>query len=253
MSTKEIFRIQKALKQEGFDPGKIDGIWGPKTEKAYNDWKEFTSRMLKILDVSRWQTKVDWQIVKNEGVVGVYIKATDGLGKDPLYDQHKKNAKAAGLLVGSYHFFRPNRDLVAQADNVLKVVGQLGKGDLPIAIDVERDNSGVDGIEGTKDDIVATDAMMEHFANLIESRTGKRPIMYSYGPYFYSHKIDVPTCPLWIADYRNGPPTTYGSWPHYTLHQYIGDEGRLNGVSGPVDISRFRGTLDDLHKLAGLK
>lgn len=249
---KEVLRLQKALNADGFNSGKPDGIYGPKTIKAFNDWKTFRSSMIKGIDISKWQTKIDWKIVKEDNVEFVFIKATDGLGKDPLYSQHKKGAKTAGLLVGAYHFFRPNRDLKAQAENVFNVVGKLEKGDLPVVIDVERDDNGLDNIEGTKDDIKATDEMMEKFANLIEEKTGKRPIMYSYGPYFYSHKIDVPSCPLFIADYRMGPPTIYGSWKNYLFHQYAGDNGIQKGVQGPCDLDVFRGTLKELHQLAGI-
>ena len=33
-----IFEIQEKLKEQGFYKGKIDGKWGPLTDKAYCDW-----------------------------------------------------------------------------------------------------------------------------------------------------------------------------------------------------------------------
>jgi hypothetical protein len=33
-----IFEIQQRLKDQGFYAGRVDGIWGAETDKAYCDW-----------------------------------------------------------------------------------------------------------------------------------------------------------------------------------------------------------------------
>jgi len=169
-----------------------------------------------------------------------------------LPTKHWPAISAAGLLRGAYHWFSPAVSLVAQADNLFRAVGKLGPGDLPVALDIERDSVGPDGIAGTKDDIKATDQMAEELSLLIEERTGKKPLCYSYGPYLDTRNIEVPSCPLWIADYRSGPPTVPPGWSSYAFHQYAGDNGRHPGVEGPCDLNRFRGSLSDLRRLAGL-
>ena len=37
--TVSIIDQQGMLKDAGHDPGPLDGVWGPKTQRAYNDWR----------------------------------------------------------------------------------------------------------------------------------------------------------------------------------------------------------------------
>ncbi len=63
--------------------------------------------MLPIMDVSRWQNRIDWDKVKTSGLVsGVMLKAVstnrklskhkDGLYIDPTFERNYRNARAAG-------------------------------------------------------------------------------------------------------------------------------------------------------------
>lgn len=40
LTKEEIKDLQRSLKSSGFDPGPIDGIWGPKTEAAYQRYQK---------------------------------------------------------------------------------------------------------------------------------------------------------------------------------------------------------------------
>lgn len=252
---KDQLRLQKALKADGFDPGTVDGVWGPKSQAALDAWREAARHLPKGIDVSRWQGHdIKWAEVASgpAGVAYAYVKATDGAGSDPLFKENWAEIKAAGLLRGAYHFFRPGRSLQSQADRVFAAVGKLQPGDLPVAIDVERDDAGPDGIDGTSDDLRSTDAQIEAFAVLVEQKTGRKPLVYSYGPFLDGHNIEVPSLGLWIADYRMGPPTVPPGWKGYLFHQYAGDSGTQPGIKGAVDLNRFRGEISALRSLAGL-
>ncbi|WKL00296.1 GH25 family lysozyme [Paenibacillus amylolyticus] len=59
------------------------------------------------IDVSRYQGNIDWAKVKASGMTFVFIKATEGQTyTDPNYQKNVTSALAAGMLVGTYHFFR---------------------------------------------------------------------------------------------------------------------------------------------------
>ena len=61
--------------------------------------------MIKAIDVSCWQVGVDYNKVKSSGINVVLIRAGYGREasqKDNQFENHYKNAKAAGLKIGGY-------------------------------------------------------------------------------------------------------------------------------------------------------
>jgi GH25 family lysozyme M1 (1,4-beta-N-acetylmuramidase) len=61
-----------------------------------------------IIDVSHWDPSVDWKILKSHNVLSAIVKATDGHnGFNKLFNTHCDGAKAEGMVLGAYHFFRP--------------------------------------------------------------------------------------------------------------------------------------------------
>jgi len=64
-----------------------------------NPWRN----MPIILDVSKWQTDVDWKAAKADGVVGAIIRAGQGDYEiDPMLRDHVQNAYDANLPIGVY-------------------------------------------------------------------------------------------------------------------------------------------------------
>lgn len=65
---------------------------------------------IKGIDVSMYQTNVDFAKVKAVGYSFVIIRCNNWdntkncVVKDPLFETHYKNAKAAGLDVGAYYY-----------------------------------------------------------------------------------------------------------------------------------------------------
>ena len=248
----DILRLQKALLREGLNPGPLDGKRGPRTQAALDAWLTIVKGLPWGPDVSRWNPLRNWQAVKEGGASFAYCKATHGRSKDPAFIKNWVEIREAGLYRGAYHWLSPEINLELQADAVFSAVGVLQPGDLPVAIDCERDGLGVDGLPGTADDVRATDDMFHRFARLVEERTGRAPMGYSYSYYLTDRRVASHGLPLWIADYRSGPPTLPDDWPGYAFHQFIGDAGRCPGVQGPCDLSRFNGGLEGLQRMAGL-
>src|SRR5262245_33509042 len=58
-----------------------------------------------VVDLSHWDPADNYETVKQQGIVGVIYKATEGGSyTDPTYVSQQRAAKAAGLKWGAYHF-----------------------------------------------------------------------------------------------------------------------------------------------------
>lgn len=96
------------------------------------------------IDVSRYQGNIDWAKVKASGMTFVFIKATEGQTyTDPNYQKNVIGALAAGLMVGTYHFFRATSTDGAKAEaahyaNTLNKVGGAKALQLPPVMDYEN-------------------------------------------------------------------------------------------------------------------
>lgn len=102
----------------------IDGIYGRLTDKAVRKianqfdspsaaagpavWQELGIPQIAIADISDHQYKVDFFKLRHEGISGVILKASEGFDWKTKNPQRFKEAKEAGLLVGAYHFGRPD-------------------------------------------------------------------------------------------------------------------------------------------------
>jgi lysozyme len=77
--------------------------------------------VIKGIDVSGHQDRVDWTRVKADGVKFAYIKATEGVGfVDPRFGAFAAGAQAAGIPHGFYHFARPDTRSGATAQTAVK-------------------------------------------------------------------------------------------------------------------------------------
>jgi GH25 family lysozyme M1 (1,4-beta-N-acetylmuramidase) len=88
------------------------------------------------IDVSRYQKNVDYQYLKDTGVVKFLIaKSSQADWKDPMYPIHQAGANSAGLLFGAYHWFDP----FCNIDKQVKVVlDQCRENCQFVAIDFEQ-------------------------------------------------------------------------------------------------------------------
>ncbi|MBA4375276.1 MAG: hypothetical protein C0401_03770 [Anaerolinea sp.] len=101
--------------------------------------------MLYGIDVSRYQELIDWQKVKKSGVRFAIIKASEGEGYiDPMFEENLRGAVEAGILPGSYHFFLPRYDPLAQARHYVRVLQEyaVDAPTLPPCIDLETPGLG---------------------------------------------------------------------------------------------------------------
>ena len=194
------------------------------------------------MDVSYYQGTINWDAVKASGIEFAIVRTGDGTFEDPQFPTYWSEAKRVGLIRGTYHFFRPGKDPVQQADIVIAKVGKLAAEDLPVTADVEA----TDGVPAAT--IVSK---LHTFIDRIEAGTGKKPMIYT-GTWFWDPQVkssDWSKTPLWLSHYTNGCPNLPIPWADWAIHQYT-DRGTVPGISGGVDLNRFNGTLADLKAFA---
>src|SRR5262245_28140780 len=73
-----------------------------------------------VIDLSHWDPAYDYEAVRDDGIVGVIYKATEGGSyTDPTYVSQQHAAKSAGMLWGAYHFADAS-NVNAQIDNFMR-------------------------------------------------------------------------------------------------------------------------------------
>jgi lysozyme len=182
------------------------------------------------------KVNVDFSSVKSIGIDAVILKATQGINfADPAFAPRVANARAAGLLVGAYHFMDATSPCEQMA-NFLSVVGDAG--DILLVVDFE-----VYEISQPTASQAAAAVMM------VKSVTGRLPVLYTGRYVLSSPNSTLSQCPLWLAEYGSRPVCPPG-WSQWKLWQHT--DGRAGsgpmtvpGI-GPCDRSRFAGTVDEL-------
>ena len=140
------------------------------------------------LDVSHHNGVVDFQKwKKRRNVEFVFIKITEGVHLiDSLAPRHYKNAKKAGLYVGFYHYFRPQRSGKKQFAFMKRLLDKYDDYDLIPALDVEKEYCDWDHPDAYKN----LDEFMESFYN----HYGYYPILYTCYPKIFKM---YPQCIRW--------------------------------------------------------
>ncbi|WP_445300896.1 GH25 family lysozyme [Microcoleus sp. BR0-C5] len=226
------------VKIQYFEKGHI--IWNGVNFEAYKQGNGTGSNSVSLppgsqgIDVSGWQGNVNWQSVKNDGYSFAFVKATEGTGfTDQQFAQNWQGTKNAGVVRGAYHYFHPDLDPVAQANHFINTIGTLAPNDLPPVLDLEH-----------ADNLSATTVLSkaQQWLDVVENATGRKPIVYTY-PSFWKDNLgntqQFSDYPLWIANYTSASgPIVPGGWKNWTFWQYS-DSGRVNGISGNVDLNKF--------------
>lgn len=214
-----------------------DGIFGPNSMKA---WQKYLNEHDKavyprpsvdyynVIDVSDWQSKIDWNKVKADGVVGAIIRYADGTTLDKRFAENMVNAKAAGLHIGSYIFSRAKTKAEAEAEaerlfNACKPYDL----DMPLYIDLE-----VASLSKYADTVAA--AFLNKMAAL-GARGGVYANLNWWDRYLTKTARDYSSNAFWIAQYNDTmdykPASRMGMW------QYT-SSGKVDGINGKVDMDK---------------
>ena len=182
--------------------------------------------MKKIIDVSSYQSNIDWSKVVADGVI---IKAGEALFKDSSVGQHTLNARAKGLKVSYYYFAHPNNspsvsiDAENAADYFSVLISAYNQPDFQCGLDIEVNPNGL-----------TPDEMEEWILSFISKMGTHGVSMMIYGsPYFLDQNLpanhSLGTTPLWLSEYngQDKPTVLPIGWSDYLLWQYTDRE--VNG------------------------
>ena len=203
------------------------------------DTRRLTKYEVHGIDVSHYQSNIDWEAVAQEDISFAFVKAGEGITiSDSLFARNWKELKRVGIIRGAYHFFRPEVSASKQAYSFIKNV-KLESGDLPPVLDVE-----VTG-KLSKKELVKS---INEWIVIIEKEYKAKPILYTnvkmYHKYFEGNLEDYP---IWIARYNSRIPYLSPN-KNWDFWQY-GNRGRLPGIDGHVDFNVFHGTQRELEKM----
>ncbi|MDP3898098.1 MAG: GH25 family lysozyme [Mesorhizobium sp.] len=196
------------------------------------------------VDVSRWQGDIDWQKLRGQGANFVYIKATDGGDHlDPMFRKNWREANAAGLKRGAYHFFYWCRDAASQADWFIRNVPKDANA-LPPVIDVEWNHQSACKKRPSREKVLAK---MQVFMDRLEAHYGQRPVIYT-APDFYGDNLKgaFPDYPFWLRAVAQHPSKVYPG-RKWVFWQYSGS-GLSTGVKGRIDLNVFHGSAAEWHR-----
>ena len=191
------------------------------------------------IDVSKYQSGLNWNKIKKSGVSFVIIRigyrgygAEGKLVKDPMFEEHFTNARNAGLKVGVYFFTQAMNE--AEAQEEAEACNQALNGrmlDYPIFYDTEASTAPggtgrADGL-GVEDRTKCAIAFCERVKEL-----GYQPGVYA-STTWYRKRVDYNTLrsryTIWNAHYGvSSSPIGCDLWQGT-------EKARINGYSGELD------------------
>ena len=191
------------------------------------------------IDVSKYQSGLDWNKIKKSGVSFVIIRigyrgygAEGKLVKDPMFEEHFTNARNAGLKVGVYFFTQAVNEAEAQEEAEGCNWALNGRMlDYPIFYDTEASTAPggtgrADGL-GVEDRTKCAIAFCERVKEL-----GYKPGVYA-STTWYRKRVDYNTLrsryTIWNAHYGvSSSPIGCDLWQGT-------EKARINGYSGELD------------------
>lgn len=203
--------------------------------------------LLRGIDVSYYQGIIDWQAVKETGLVKFAIIRA-GYGryanqKDSQFERNYAGAKAAGIPVGAYWYSYAMS--VEEAREEAQACMQVLKGkrfEYPVYFDFEDSrqiNLGKTVLTG----------ICEAFCDTLE-KAGFFAGVYA-STYWFKHNLDYPYLAdrytIWLADFRKD----YDRNIVRDIHQYT-SSGRIAGIPYRVDLNVCDRNFPAIIKARGL-
>ena len=182
----------------------------------------------KGIDVSIWQSDIDWRKVKNSGIDFAMLRIGYGDNyKDACFEKNYYGAKKAGIRIGGYYYSYAVtvEEAINEANRCIEFLNGRDM-DLPVAFDLE-DPIQQNLSKNLKSQIVRA------FCEKIKA-AGYRPMLYANLNWLNNH-IDydiIRDYDIWLAQWNDKP--TYDR-PFYMWQ--FSNQGRIDGIKGDVDLN----------------
>ena len=213
----------------------VNGVLAPVAEAATR---------LKGIDVSNNNGTIDWSKVPRAHIRFAFLKATEGQTfDDAYYNSNRTAAGANNIVIGAYHFARPDssyHDAMKEADHFVSFAAPRA-GDIVPTLDLEVTG----GLTPS-----ALIAWTSSWLTEVTAKLGVKPMIYTSAGFWRSYMDDTDQFAkggytlLWIANWFAHHPTLPANrWGGHgwTFWQYT-NCGSVPGVNGCVDRDRYRGT-----------
>lgn len=215
----------------------------PYTGKTYTHADVFDGmNIYNGIDVSKWNTDIDWEKVKADGIDYAFIRigyrgygSTAALCADNMFTTHITGALAAGLHVGVYYFTEAinTAEAIEEANYCIENLKEYDI-TMPVVLDYEYQYDASGNLVSRKKNLSREQATANSraFCDKIAEA--------GYTPMVYANSSDLKTLidgealskdyPIWLANYttKTSYTGTYDFW------QYASN-GKVNGISGNVD------------------
>ncbi|TIM37807.1 GH25 family lysozyme [Mesorhizobium sp.] len=190
------------------------------------------------IDVSHHQRQIDWRRVAADDVAFAIIKATEGGDHvDDAFAANLREARAAGLAVGAYHFFTFCRPGADQAKNFISVVPR-DQTLLPPVVDIE-----FVGNCPRRPSPEELSVELSAFLGPVEAAFGKTAILYVTDDAARAYAGQIVGRRRWVRSLALQPG--HDDWIYWQYH----DSGRVDGITGDVDLNVLQGGPEKLAEL----
>ena len=188
---------------------------------------------MRAIDISEWQSDVDFNKVKASGIDCVIIRAGQGREtsqKDRHFETHYKNAKAVGLKIGVYWYSYAEGVEDAKREAAACLACIKGKSfDLPIYYDLEDKTIAPLGK-------ITITAIALAFCSAVETAGYKAGVYANlnwFTNYIDKSKITAKDYSIWLAQWSNKADIDCDIWQYTST-------GKVNGIYGSVDMNEIK-------------
>ena len=190
-------------------------------------------KMLRGIDVSKWQGVIDFDSLKNSTDF-VIARASYGVGyTDTQFARNRDELRRLNLLRGFYTYSYPQYNTPeVEADWFCKVIGTPQEGEI-LCLDFEEQYS---------DPVNWCTRFLDRVSSTLN---GYKPLIYlnlsAINSYDWKPAVDR-NCGLWLArwDYNSTAPAPATDWPVVAMRQWSNKE-TFSGISVPTDANIFYG------------
>ncbi len=218
----------------------LSTVSNPYTGKTYTHTHAKTSYIYDGIDVSKWQSTIDWKKVKADGVDFVFIRCgytsldRFSMGTDAKFAANIQNAYAAGIKIGVYYYSGATSasEAKTEANYVLNLIRPYkSKISLPVVMDYETNGSDRIYTSYQKTSKATRTTYVQSFCDILED-AGYDGGIYASKAWLtdFFNMSDLKDYACWVAHVTT--KTSYAGEYDFWQYSFTGD---INGISTDVD------------------